>query len=107
MSEAKIEMKMLLIPHDLVMDGFCYAYCEALLNKLKKLVEENKVLEGSVISRDACSNPLQYLPPIAESVVTELCAQIGLGRPESVTSERYVGDLIATATEFLAIFEKE
>lgn len=87
---------------DSVMSGFCWAYANALLQKLKKLKKEKRTSEKQ-------SNGW-YLTDIAYSVVMELKGQISYDiqfnsyfqKEESVGVE--IDRLVGVAEEFLAIF---
>ncbi|OGZ72536.1 MAG: hypothetical protein A2908_01540 [Candidatus Staskawiczbacteria bacterium RIFCSPLOWO2_01_FULL_38_12b] len=85
-------MKMLLIQEQQVMNGFCYAFCKALLEKLEMLMEERRALDeyGS-------------LTPIAKSVINSLDDQISFGSGSWDEVER----IVVHIKEFLAIFEKK
>ncbi len=81
-----------------VMTEFCWGYANALLQKLKKLSEEDRLTNSRTSS----------FSDMAQQVYSELVRQVGLAddgkRKENLQSMCAVQ--IAHAEEFLAIFEK-
>jgi len=106
-----MKQKMLLIQEQAVMTDFCYAYCQALLDKAKQLVAEDRVLRKSEHGSKL------YVTDIALAVFQGLSQQLGQTLPvdhfygmQMAGREAILGSIeyaIATAEEFLAIFEVE
>ncbi len=71
-------------------DGFCYAFAEALLEKLKELKKEGRIVEANTAFTD-----------IGVIVFTALGNQLGYDCGGDVDK------LIDAAEEFLAIFQKK
>ena len=93
----------LVIPNKVVIDGFCYAFSRALLDKLKELVEKDELYANK---RE------NHLTPLAGSIVVKLIAQLEAPkqcehtRNYVIMNDYDINDLIELAEEFLAIFEK-
>jgi len=86
-------------------NGFNFSFTSMLLGKLKKLIEEGRLSQHEIVE----ANRIE-LTPIAEMVLVRLFEQIPLcvgwsGQGCSI-SKREIDNLIATTTEFLAIFEE-
>lgn len=102
-----LTQKQLLIPRDAVMNGFCYAYCDALRNKLHKIHSEGEIFlerEKERANRgDSCQiNDIVYTLMMALSNQIDCVGAIS----SSMTCDR-VGELITLFDEFLATFERE
>ena len=90
---------MLLIPADEVMSDFCYNFARTLLKKLVRLVAEDRVFKDKVGSRGK-------LTDIAYAVLRALRNQVNPATGTSTIFDRKEFDeFMATADEFLAIFE--
>ncbi|MDP2741448.1 MAG: hypothetical protein Q8O66_02030 [bacterium] len=90
------EEKILLIPSHEVMNGFCYAYTKALLEKLIEMKAQGRVF--STIN-------LGWLTDIASAVCNQLIDQISFEEDDFFDNPSAVKRLIDTTKEFLAIFE--
>lgn len=95
-----MKQKMLLIQEDAI-TGFSYSFTVALLQELKKILDNgNGLIE---ISR---SDSKGYLSPQTKPVVEYLCEQICF-RTEDRWSQKDLIFLAESAEKFLAIFEKK
>jgi len=92
MTRMKLEQKQLLIPADQVMNEFCYNFANALLEKLKELRDEDRI------------GGIHKFTDIGGAVSESLSKQISYLYALNVPGD--CNDLIKTAEEFLAIFEK-
>jgi len=93
----KIEMKPLLIQSNVVMNGFCWAHSNALLQKLKSLNNKRQITNEHGSRTD-----------ITAAIMNELSNQIG--HCPSVSYQLKEGEItsfINHVEEFLAIFEKK
>lgn len=84
-------MKTLLIQEQQVMNGFCYAFSKALLEKLKDIVKKNEVSSKEKIT---------------EAICHELQVQITFSISD-VTDKYRLDEFISNIEEFLAIFEEK
>lgn len=91
-------MAMLLIPGDGIMNGFCYNYSKALLEKLKELREKKRLFKPG---------PGGCTTTIAEAVIRQLGNQGGFSIAPRTNDDKDVVELIQATEEFLSIFKKE
>jgi hypothetical protein len=101
MSEEQ-ELKLLIPSHD-VINSFCYAYSKALLKKLKELVKEDRIFVAGNAESVRNKGMNTSTTDIANAVLTPLQEQINFSG--GGYNQAKVDKLIATAEEFLAIFE--
>ncbi len=105
---AKMKMKMqmqLQIPTDAVMSHFCYTYSKALLEKLKKLIQEDRIfLKGRSVA-EAGPQLMRNITDITRSVMSNLGEQVLLYAPTSQPAPEHVDRFVSAIEEFLAIFE--
>ena len=95
-----------------VITGFSYSFAQILLNKLKKLKEENRIFtEGLPVSQDDDDISSSYnhgTTSIASAVLHYLYEQVPYecnGSPDS-TNSKEINRLIACADEFLTTFQQ-
>ena len=88
----------------LVMSDFCYAFSRGLVDKLKKMMKEDRVFQGG--NEKARKNPTLFmdLTPLAEVLAAKLGNQISW--ESSFNNWNNMKKLISVAEEFLAIFEE-
>jgi hypothetical protein len=93
----------LLIPAQAVMNGFCYAYSLALLEKLSRMIQQDRVFVGG--NEKAKRNPTDsfQLTEVADAVCSALGKQTGITLGQS--SDGRVSTFYSHVSEFLAIFE--
>ena len=104
MAEATQKQVQLLIPSHEVMSHFCYAYAKALLMKLLRLLDEDKFFRDGVDHAKRAPDNSSFVTEIGDLVTHNLADQIQF--PTSMCcAYDGVHELVATATEFLAIFE--
>lgn len=104
------KIRQLLIQEQEVMNGFCFAFANALLQKIIKLDDEDRIFEGGkkevakleiTVGKNYCARR----SAIARLVFNHLSGQFPtLGDGENC---RQLREYIDTAREFLAIFEKK
>lgn len=89
---------------DIPINGFCYSYAKALVEKLKELQKENKTFA-------LCENGNKYTPAITQAVITALGEQVSFdnlhGNGYEYIEQDVVDEFIEMAEEFLSIFEKK
>ena len=101
--------KQLVIP-DIPINGFCYPYAKALLDKMKELEKENRIFEGG--EENAASVWQQgkghtETTVIARLIFYALVGQIELFSDYLAANPEELKKDMAIAEEFLAIFEKK
>jgi len=110
MAKATAKQKKLLIPPDVVINGFCYSYCKALLERLKELAKKDKVFwygeerartNWAVQIRGKTYNNKE-LTPVASLILHNLCKQLDCEEPKYPETIR---SLIASAGSFLTTFK--
>ena len=95
-------MPELLIQRDAVMSSFCYAYTEALLNRLLQLIKTNGVFKEEKPSDESAE-----LTDLAFAIIQNLHTQVptpasGSNHIKPKKLEKYIG----TVKAFLAAFQK-
>ena len=111
------KLQLLLIP-SVVINGFCYPFSKALLEKLKTLVAEDMFFEDTVEDRATTSerrireggrNNTYTVAPIARTVLSHLQNQLGssIVSDTSPYSPLEIEQVIALGEEFLSIFQKK
>ena len=86
-----------------VISGFSYSFCRALVNRLKKLVDEDKAFEEGE-QTDLFLNITNYL---YEQIPNTQGMRSYYDADEREDAERDAKNLIASVEEFLAIFESK
>ncbi len=81
------------IQAEAVISGFCWAYANALLQKLKELKEQKRI-------------PMDYRDnKMVQQIVYELSQQVGADAPG--VDEIFINAIINYTEEYLAIFHKK
>ncbi len=106
-TKRQLAIKLTLDPTSTI-NGFNYVFTSMMLAKLNSLIEEKKFLSAPPYDHGGNEGVTWYLTPIAKVVLYRLVQQIpciDFQEGGSSTSDREVKELVAAATEFLAIFE--
>ncbi len=103
------QVQALLIEQRAVMSHFCYGYTRALLNKLKKLQEEDRIFSDGLedAQENATLGHRNEFTSIADVVINHLTEQVSNSPFKGdLTVPDGVEDYISLLEEFLAIFEQ-
>ena len=94
-----------------VMSGFCWAYANTLLQKLKELDNTDRLFQNGgnkALHKENNNGGGSNLTDIGASVTSPLAQQIGYnGQVSSYALPSHISELIECAEEFLSIFVKQ
>lgn len=103
-----MQMK-LIVQQDQVMNSFCWAYSNALLQKIKRLIEEDRLFTDGNKEAEQREEETRYgseMTEIGYATMSTLAEQINSNSIDGTTvSPSTVNQFIATAEEFLNIFK--
>ncbi|KKP67951.1 MAG: hypothetical protein UR66_C0009G0041 [Candidatus Moranbacteria bacterium GW2011_GWE1_35_17] len=90
---------------DTAIDGFCYPFMKALLEKLKELEKKDRIFEEGLDKALSMGISSSRLTSIAQSVLDKICEQLGRNSVGPSATPTKITDIIDLSEEFLAIFE--
>ena len=100
--------QILILEPKAVMNGFCYMYSLALFVKVQNLVASNNIFRGCDADEKIEPTMQLQLSDIGSATIYALSQQISLGKNSFYNlSLNEINEMLETAEEFLAIFQKK